>query len=401
MSSEMAPTSSPNRRRRRAVRKLGAGTVLLLSLVGLAVGCDSQASVIDQICCGLMACTGVEVRDCRKRIEDGLVDHRLSRTGVARCADCVANNLKLEDTCTPDVRGCPAILEERDCDHACGELDVALNARTTFRGRQRACGTVVASCRRERAGYDACGLESLLRKDATRAVDADIETCVRCLNEVACPNDPARTPTNGCDDPTTRLDLPLCGTLIDRCTAACSKLGQVATELARAGAALAVCRRGVEPCVRGEREEAHAGFAEVRREQLDLAPFLGKLSTTERDGFGGAGGESASPKSAAFMQLGGAGGADDAGGNGGMGGQSGAPADDAPVVPELDECYVALRQLELDESERLAERPALIEGCAVCLQAAPLCDDIYQNCAECRVLYAADAETSALGGLEP
>jgi hypothetical protein len=396
MSSEVAWTQERGAPPRRAIGKLGAGSAVLLSLVALGVGCDSQASVIDQICCGLESCTGATVRDCRKRIEDGLMDHRLSRTGVARCADCVANNLKLANACTPDRRGCPALLEGRDCDHACGELDVALNARTTYRGRDRACRTVVASCRSEKASYDECGLEALLRKDATRAVDIEIETCVQCLNEVACPSDPARTATNGCDDHTTGLDLPFCGTLIDRCTTACSKLGPVASELALASAALTVCRRGVETCVRDEREEAHSGFGEVRRQQVEVVPFLGGLSPVERDGFGGAGGESGRPKSAALMQSGEAG----AGGNGGMGGQGGGGGDAETVVPELDDCYEPLRQLGLPESEKDAQRAVLIEGCAVCLEAAPLCDDLYQNCAECRALYPASEETTQ-GGLEP
>lgn len=411
MCSERARASGSGERRRRAVRKLGAGTAVLLWFATLGAGCDSQATVVEQICCGLRICTGVEVPDCAARIEDGLLDHRLSRTGVARCADCMANNVELGASCKPLRAGCPTILDERDCDAACSELDVALNARTNALERKRACDTVVASCRSQSKLSDACGFDALLRADATRAVDAEIEACAACINETACPSAPTDAPRNACDDHTNRLDLPFCGALIDRCSTACSRLGRVASELKRAGAALSVCRRGVEACVRDERKLANAesadALAQARRDNLELAPFLGELVTTERSGFGGAGGESGRIEKAAFMQLGGAGGNDDGGGSGGLGddggggglgggGQGGAGPDGPPAVPELKDCYVALRQLPLAETLADAERAGLIEGCSACLQAAPSCEDVY-NCAECRALYPVNTETNTLG----
>jgi hypothetical protein len=127
----------------------------LLALLPLAalLRCDRQTDRVTDICEALEGCTdfgGETWGSCRSELNDAVRDGRISRVGLTRCASCIGSHEFLDarqDACEErPCENCASLLENRDCDEACAEVDFARRSRTSSQMRRAMCRVIDESC---------------------------------------------------------------------------------------------------------------------------------------------------------------------------------------------------------------------------------------------------------------
>jgi hypothetical protein len=150
-----------------------AGAALLL------VACTTQHQRRDELCWALATCTGyVDALACQAELNDALVNERIGPSELTQCSRCVLDNAKG----TTAYESCDRVLLNRDCDAACREVSIVLDARTSRKMRRGACSAVHDAC-----GVADCNGDFIPRAETIadqQARDQTLLECVTCIAEV-------------------------------------------------------------------------------------------------------------------------------------------------------------------------------------------------------------------------
>ncbi len=156
--------------------------------------------------------------DCYHTLKDQVDDGRLSWANIGRCEDCLANN------------ECSQARERRDCDVACLDVPLAVNALThwteigvTCSTFETACSPPESSCASDLANW---------RLINGYGSDGAISACAACVGTGPSPAD------GGVDYDTTAR----CDELTERCNAACAQAPILQDLFYAATEALSVCQ---------------------------------------------------------------------------------------------------------------------------------------------------------------
>jgi hypothetical protein len=216
--------------------------------------CDTRADRVLDICRTLARCSGfLDEAKCGTQLTDALRDQRISRAGIARCAHCLGNHRSQsgQQDCEgeDDCQNCESLLNERDCDVACNEVDYAQRTRTSELMRESMCKTLGSACGQslhgichdalaelyrqqpEPGGHGAGGQSDLLDLEESLDLDATVEKCWECTQGVAKALSRKRS----------EVSVEACSLLVATCQASCSLVVPVAKALAPANSALALC----------------------------------------------------------------------------------------------------------------------------------------------------------------
>lgn len=205
--------------------------------------CSGEHGRAEDVCRSLAECTGyVKEQPCVDSLTDAVDDGRITAAELTRCARCVVdNNAQTQDDRLEDPSNDCNLLSSRDCDRACEQVGIVLQAKTSLGERMRACHDVALACGVADCahGFGVSG-DTLTEQEAN---DAVVDACVSCIAEVPIPVGAggAGGAGGGGGQGNEAFEPGRCAQMFERCSASCLGVSPIDKRLTLAHAATVYC----------------------------------------------------------------------------------------------------------------------------------------------------------------